>query len=99
MLQSGADVDARDSNDMTALHHACVGLHGRCVNLLLHCGADHRAIDKVHYKDSYKTVETITLTRKKTTVYDSAWPIDSKILFSVAVFLKCFFYFIYLLFY
>ena len=37
----------RDSNDMTALHHACAGLHYGCVHFLLQGGADPRCTEKV----------------------------------------------------
>ena len=47
LLQSGAEIDMRDSNDMTALHHACAGLHYGCVHFLLQGGADPRCTEKV----------------------------------------------------
>ena len=37
----------KDSNNMTALHHACAGLHFHCVQALLHGHADPMATEKV----------------------------------------------------
>jgi ankyrin repeat protein len=40
LIDQGANVDATDSNGMTALHHACVNGHYEVAKLLLERNAD-----------------------------------------------------------
>ena len=43
LLTNGADVNARDDDDSTPLHHACINGHKQVVEILLAGGADVNA--------------------------------------------------------
>ena len=51
VIQSGADVDARDGSYSTPLHRASsIGLNGTAARVLLELGADANAYDGYHRK-------------------------------------------------
>uniref|UniRef100_A0A452HUG1 Uncharacterized protein n=1 Tax=Gopherus agassizii TaxID=38772 RepID=A0A452HUG1_9SAUR len=49
LLQSGANVHARDDGGLIPLHNACSFGHAEVVSLLLHHGADPNARDNWNY--------------------------------------------------
>lgn len=45
--QAGAELNLKDGQQLTALHHACMGCYHECVQVLLANGADVSLGDQV----------------------------------------------------